>query len=254
MITGSKVLSTRARLLELIENCPAGSLVPPERDLAAQLGVARMTVRRAMDEFVAAGVVKREQGRGTFVLRPKLANQMAMTSFTDGMRQRGLTPGSDVIEFRRLRAPALQARALRIPVGEPVFRFTRLRSADGQPIGLEKSWVAASNVPGLDRSDLGGSWYELLGDRYGIQVVTGTSIVEIGYAGDREAGLLGCDPGAALLRIETTTYGANGRIVDFGIDVFRGDRYSLVTYRMPTIESRSGIDRQRSLGTALSTA
>lgn len=250
----AKVSSIRSRLAELIERYEIGSTIPPERELAAQLGVARMTVRRAMDDLAAAGLVKREQGRGTFVMRPKVAKQMAMTSFTDGMRERGLTPGSDVIDFRRLYATAVQARALRIPAGEPVFRFTRLRSADGEPVGLEKTWVAASNVPGLERADLRGSWYELLAERYGIQVMTGTSIVEVGYAAEREAKLLNCETGAALLRIETTSYGANGRIVDFGTDLFRGDRYSLVTYRMPNGSFHSPPDRLRSLGATSHTA
>jgi len=235
----SKVSSTRRRLLRLVESREIGSLLPPERELALELNVARMTLRRAMDDLVTAGLVKREQGRGTFVMRPKVAQQMAMTSFTDGMRERGVTPGSDVISFRRLRATAVQARALRIPTGEPVFRFTRLRSADGEPVGLETTWVAAARVPGLERSDLRGSWYELLDERYDVQVLTGTSIVEIGYASERDARLLDCEPETALLRVETTSYAANGRIVDFGIDLFRGDRYSLVTQRMPSIGVRA---------------
>jgi DNA-binding GntR family transcriptional regulator len=246
----NKVAETRNRLLALVESCEIGSMLPPERDLATELGVARMTVRRAMDDLVTAGLVKREQGRGTFVMRPKVAKQMAMTSFSDGMRERGLTPGSDVTGFRRLRATAVQARALRIPAGEAVYRFTRLRSADGEPVGLETTWVAAAHVPGLERSDLHGSWYELLDERYGIQVLTGTSIVEIGYAAERDARLLGCEVGAALLRIETTSYGPNGRIVDFGIDLFRGDRYSLVTYRMPNLGFRGAPDRQHVISAA----
>ena len=209
---------------------------------------------RTLDDLVTAGLVKREQGRGTFVMRPKVAKQMAMTSFTDGMRERGLTPGSDVTGFRRLRATAVQARALRIPTGEAVFRFTRLRSADGEPVGLETTWVAAEHVPGLERADLRGSWYELLDERYDIQVLTGTSIVEIGYAAERDAQLLGCEVGAALLRIETTSYAANGRIVDFGIDLFRGDRYSLVTYRMPNLGFRGASDRQRVMSAAPTSA
>lgn len=248
--SSDKVSSTRSRLLRLVESSEIGSMLPPERELAAELNVARMTVRRAMDDLVTAGLVKREQGRGTFVIRPKVAKQMAMTSFTDGMRERGLTPGSDVLSFRRIRATAVQARALRIPAGEAVFRFTRLRSADGEPVGLETTWVAASQVPGLERADLRGSWYELLDERYDVQVQTGTSIVEVGYASERDARLLACEPGAALLRIETTSYGANGRIVDFGVDLFRGDRYSLVTYRMPHYGLRSATDRHRTLRTA----
>ncbi len=249
-----KVSGIRTRLAQLVDSCEIGSMLPPERELAAELNVARMTLRRAMDDLVTAGLIKRVQGRGTFVMRPKIAKQMAMASFTDGMRERGLTPGSDVIGFRRLRATAVQARALRIPTGEPVFRFIRLRSADGDPVGLETTWVAAALVPDLERADLRGSWHELLNERYDIQVQTGTSIVEVGYADDRDARLLACEPGAALMRIETTSYGANGRVIDFGIDLFRGDRYSLVTYRMPQMSFRAVPERSRMLTAAPSTA
>ena len=241
----SKVAATRARLLQLIEGYGDGTALPSERELARDWNVARMTLRRATDELVAAGLVAREHGRGTFVLRPKLAQQMAMTSFSDGMRARGIRPSSEVLDFRRLRGGGFQARVLRIPTGDPVVRFTRLRLGDGEPVGLERTWVAANLVPGLQSVDLAGSWYQLLADRYDVKIITGTSVIDVAYASERDARLLSCEPGAGLLRIETTSYGPTGLVVDFGVDLFRGDRYSLVTERLPGQAVRALTRRQR---------
>src|SRR5689334_5685108 len=99
----NKVSAIRARLLQLIEDTEAGAALPSERELAREWDVARMTLRRATDELVVAGLVVREQGRGTFVARQKMARPMAMQSFSDGIRDRGLRPSSRVVEFRRLR-------------------------------------------------------------------------------------------------------------------------------------------------------
>jgi GntR family transcriptional regulator len=228
----NKVSAVRARLLRLIEDTEIGTALPSERELAREWDVARMTLRRATDELVVAGLVVREQGRGTFVARQKMAQPMAMQSFSDGIRERGLRPSSRVVEFRRLCRGGVRSRVLRIPANDPIVRFTRLRLAEGEPICLETTWIGASRVPGLQQSDLTESWYELLAERYETHILTGTSVIEVALASEREAQLLDCDPGAALLRIETTSYGKAGRVVDFGVDLFRADRYSLMTERL----------------------
>jgi GntR family transcriptional regulator len=228
----NKVSAVRARLLELIEDTEVGTALPSERELAREWDVARMTLRRATDELVVAGLVVREQGRGTFVARQKLAHPMAMQSFSDGIRERGLRPSSRVVEFRRLRRGGARSRVLRIPANDPIVRFTRLRLAEGEPICLETTWIGAGRVPGLQQDDLTESWYELLAERYETHILTGTSVIAVALASEREAQLLECEPGAALLRIETTSYGKAGRVVDFGVDLFRADRYSLMTERL----------------------
>jgi GntR family transcriptional regulator len=242
----SKVAATRAQLMRLIERLDAGAALPAERDLAARWGVARMTLRRATDELVLVGLVIREHGRGTFVVHAKkMPQQMAMTSFSDAMRERGVVPGSRVLDFRALRVAGYHSRSLRIPAADPIVRFTRLRLADDEPIGLETTWVAADQVPGLSASDLTGSWYKLLAERYDAHIMTGTSVIDIAYASEREAAQLGCPVAAALFRIQTTSYGPTGHVVDFGIDLFRGDRYSLMTERMPGSAIRAYRRRSR---------
>jgi GntR family transcriptional regulator len=226
-MNGNKVDSVREQLVRLVAAAAEGDRLPPERELCAEWGVARMTLRRALDELVADGRIVRRQGRGTFVARPRMARQLSINSFTEEMRQQGRVPSSRVLDFRRIRAGARQARQLRLPVGDPIVRFTRVRLADGEPIGLETTCVPAALVPGLAEADLDNSWYELLAAKYSAPILHGSSLIEPVVLTQREAKLLGTIPGRPAFRIETTTFGVSGGVIDFEVDVYRGDRYSL---------------------------
>ena len=230
---GGKVSAVRAQILALVQSANEGDRVPPERELSAAWGVARMTLRRALDELVGEGHIVRQQGRGTFVARPRMARHLSMNSFTDEMRKQGRVSTSRVLDFRRTRAGVRQARQLRLPVGDPIVRFTRLRLADGEAIGLETTCVAAELVPGLQEADLEGSWYELLTVKYSIRIPRGTSAIEPAVLTEREARLLETTAGRPAFRIETTTYGDPCRVVAYEVDVYRGDRYRLTADLRP---------------------
>jgi GntR family transcriptional regulator len=230
---GGKVAAVRAQILTLVSESAEGDRLPAERELAVEWRVARMTLRRALDELVTEGLIVRQQGRGTFVARPRMARHLAMNSFTEEMGKLGRVPSSRILEFKRIRAGVRQAKQLRLPVGDPIVRFTRLRLADGEPIGVEMTCVAAELVPGLQESDLYGSWYALLVDKYSVGIAKGTSMIEPALLSEREAGLLRTAPGKPAFRIETSTYGATGRVIDFEVDVYRGDRYRLTADLRP---------------------
>lgn len=223
----------QARLLGLVRSIAEGEALPAERQLAAEFGVARMTLRRAVDHLVADGLLVREQGRGTFVTRPRLARQLAMTSFTEEMRNRGLLPSSEVLDLRRMRASEAQANRLRIPANDPIFRFRRVRLADGEPIGFETMFTPADLVHDLSASDLAGSWYELLENRYRLRIARGTSVIEPVLLTAREASLLRTTVRRPAFRIETSSYLENGRVIEQGTSLFRGDRYRLAVELKP---------------------
>jgi GntR family transcriptional regulator len=229
----SKLRAVRAQILALVSAGAEGDRLPPERELAVVCGVSRMTLRRALDELAAEGRIVRRQGRGTFVARPRMVRQLSMKSFTEEMRQLGRTPSSRVLDFRRLRANGLQARQLRLPAGDPIVRFTRLRLADGEPIGVETTCVAADLVPGLKEPDLDGSWYELLARRYSVHILRGQSMIEPAVLSDREGRTLETAVGSPAFRIQTSTFAATGRVIDFQVDIYRGDRYSLTADLRP---------------------
>ena len=90
----TKQAATRDLVLDLIEQLAVGEAIPSERQLSADFGVSRLTVRAALDDLVREGYLVRRQGSGTFVSEPKIAQELTMTSFTDDMRSRGLSPAS----------------------------------------------------------------------------------------------------------------------------------------------------------------
>src|SRR5207237_9787694 len=113
-----------------IQGAQPGSPAPSERELVQHFGVARMTVRQALDALVAEGLLERVPGRGTFVARARLDVQVRLSSYTEEMVRRGLKPSSRTLLARMESAGPGVARALALAGGEPVVHWQRLRLAD----------------------------------------------------------------------------------------------------------------------------
>jgi GntR family transcriptional regulator len=212
---------------ELIAGSRPGDRLSSERDLAARWGVARMTVRHAMDTLVAEGLAERRHGSGTYVAPQPVVRFLGLTSFTQDMRERGLVPGSRLLSFTAAAAdPGLAAR-LQVPAGERVLAFTRLRTGSGEPMAVETVWIAASLVPGLSPADLDGSLYELLARRH--RIVTGAAQITIEPVLPDAAtrALLTIADDQACLRLRMVDADTRGRVVMAADCVYRGDRYQL---------------------------
>ncbi len=226
----TKQRETRDSVLELIEPLDVGASIPSERQLSVDLGVSRLTVRAALDELVREGYLVRRRGSGTFVAEPKVAKGMDASSFTDDMRARGLTPASRTIELRVIPAGARLGRMLHVSPSEPIVQAKRLRLADGEPMAIELLHVRASLVPGLTAADLEeNSFYELLLDRYGIQIAGGTQTVEPTVTNDEESAALGVPLHSPALLFERITHEGTGDVIEFTNSTYRGDRYRLET-------------------------
>jgi GntR family transcriptional regulator len=226
----TKQRETRERVLELIEPLSVGDAIPSERQLGLDLSVSRLTVRAALDELVREGYLVRRRGAGTFVAEPKVAKGMDVTSFSDDMRARGLTPGSRTLDMREIPAGARLGRILHVSPSELVLAVKRLRLADGEPMAIELLHTRASLVPGLTSSELEvGSFYDLLSDRYGISIVGGTQTVEPTVTNEEESNALGVPLHSPALLFERVTRSTEGDVVEFTSSTYRGDRYRLVT-------------------------
>ena len=226
----TKQSQTRDLVLDLIEDLDVGAAIPSERQLSADLGVSRLTLRAALDDLAREGYVVRRRGSGTFVGEPKIAQELTMTSFTDDMRRRGMRPSSRTLEVRVLPAGARLGRLLHLSPSEPVFVASRLRLADGESMAIETVHVREKSVSGLTAGDLEEtSFYELLQDRYGIVVVGGTQTIEPTVTDEEESAALGVPLHSPAFRFERVTHSESGEIVEFVESIYRGDRYRLVT-------------------------
>src|SRR6185437_3174770 len=150
----TKQRETRDRVLELIEGLGVGASIPSERQLSAELGVSRLTLRAALDELSREGYIVRKRGSGTFVSEPKIAQELTMTSFTEDMRRRGMVPGSRTLELRTTSAGPWLGRIMHLSPAEPIVVVNRLRLADDETMAIETLHVRASLVPGLSADDL----------------------------------------------------------------------------------------------------
>jgi GntR family transcriptional regulator len=226
----TKQRETRESVLELIEALQVGAAIPSERQLGTDLGVSRLTVRAALDELVREGYLVRRRGAGTFVAEPKVAKGMDVSSFSEDMRARGLTPASRTLDLSVEPAGARMGRLLHVSPSEPVVSVKRLRLADGEPMAIELLHTRASLVPGLTAADLEQhSFYDLLGDRYGISIVGGTQTVEPTVTNEEESATLGVPLHSPALLFERVTRATSGDVVEFTSSTYRGDRYRLVT-------------------------
>jgi GntR family transcriptional regulator len=225
----------RARLVELIASMSPGEPLPAERDLARELGVARMTLRRAVDGLVADAVLVRRQGAGTFVAPAKAAHRLSANSFSADMRARGLRPGSRTLSASRAPAGVMLAALLEVPPGSPVLHVRRLRLADDEPMAVEDLHVPADLVPGLTGEALEGrSYYELLADRYGHRIASGTQTAEAALTSAEDAAVLGVEPGAPAFCFERTCRVEDGRVAEFVRSIYRGDRYRIMVDIYPS--------------------
>jgi GntR family transcriptional regulator len=226
----SKQRETRERVLELIDELGVGDAIPSERQLGIDLGVSRLTVRAALDELVREGYLVRRRGAGTFVAEPKVAKGIDITSFSDDMRARGLTPGSRTLELRTIPAGARLGRILHVSPSEPIVSVKRLRLADGDPMAIELLHVRSSLVPGLTAGDLEvHSFYDLLSTRWDVSIVGGTQTVEPTVTNEEESAALGVPLHSPALLFERVTRSTLGDVVEYTSSTYRGDRYRLVT-------------------------
>ncbi|WP_125612153.1 GntR family transcriptional regulator [Specibacter cremeus] len=204
-----------------------GAQLPSERDLSERFGVARMTIRHAIDSLVEEGVLDRVVGLGTYVSKPKFDLQVRLTSYSEEMQRRGMTPAAQVLSFEQIPATARLARELKLDEGQAVIRFRRLLLADEEPMSVDENFIPAWRVPGI--LDLGPptSLYNLLSEKYGLVIEWGEDTIEANAATPSIARLLKIDMGAPVLRLERRAYVAREVAVDYSVSFYRADRYKL---------------------------
>ena len=209
------------------ESLLPGDKLPKEKDFAAELGVSRMTLRQALASLEARGVVKRIPGRrgGTFITEPKIdVDITGLAGFTEQLRRGHRRAGARVVSAAVVTAARPVAHALEISSDAEVYEIVRVRSANREPLALERSYLPAALLPGLLEHGLTGSLYALLGREYDLAPSSATEVLAPKVADDSEARLLKVDAGSALLLIERTASSAAGLPIEYARDLFRPDR------------------------------
>ncbi len=209
-----------------------GDLIPSERELGEQYGISRMTARQAITELVNEGHLYREQGKGTFVSRHKITQQlMRLTGFTEDISARGQKPGTKVIVASMRPADEIVAERLRIKQGQLIFYLQRLRMADGEPLAIENSHISFMGCERLLEEDLEhNSLYRLLETGYGLPLVEAEQELEAGLISEQEAPLLNVPIGSPALFTRRTTYTERNQPCEYARSVYCGRKYTFYTH------------------------
>jgi GntR family transcriptional regulator len=212
-----------------------GGLIPSDRALAEHLGVARQTVRTEVAHLVADGVLVNRPARGTFVAALPPRPQVVGRSFSHDMRARGREPGARVLQRDVLPATDRLGELLEVPVGTSVLRLVRLRTADGAPMGIERSLVSLERFPGLEQIDFAqASLYDTLRDGWGMRTRSVSATARAVSPDADEARHLQIPRTQACMSIRSVQRDGDGGVIEAARSIYRGDRYDLdASYTLP---------------------
>ncbi len=204
-------------------------LLPGERELCALFKVSRTTLRRAITELVAEGVLYHRHGAGTFIRRrlPRVDQPLSrLTGFTEDMRQRGFVASSRELERGVFLPTPEEAMMLGVSPGESIFRLSRLRLASDVPMAIEHAVVPLRFIP--EPENIGSSLYDAL-EQHNFRPVRALQRLRATLLGESDAALLGVEPKSAALYIQRIAYVAEGRCVEFTRSYYRSDTYDFVS-------------------------
>lgn len=192
-----------------------GDQIEGELQLMEEFGVSRGTVVKALETLEIRGLVRREQGRGTFVQgRAALHTSTTLASFSLHVRQDGAEPGGRVVEWRQLPPDTDDQLHSRFSGAPEVVEFIRVRTIDAVPVGVHRvvtSLDIATRIGLIEALDGGAEWsFYSLAEQAGIHVAGGEERYSAGLATKQEAEWLQVDRPAALLVVERHTVDLNG--------------------------------------------
>jgi len=203
----------------------ADEALPPERDLAEEFGVSRITVRKALDALVGEGLLIRRQGAGTFVAARVEKSFSKLSSFSEDMISRGRRPERVWLSRSSGTVTPDESLTLGLSPGSTVYRFSRIRYADGSPMALEYSAIPGFCLP--SENEVGDSLYEAL-DAHGARPVRALQRLRAVLFTAERARLLGVPDGSPGLFIERRGFLRDGRPVELTQSYYRGDAYDFV--------------------------
>ncbi|MRS03873.1 GntR family transcriptional regulator, partial [bacterium] len=205
---------------------PPETKIQSERDFSDDLGVSRMTVRKALTELVNEGLLERRHGSGTYVAKPKVTYEsQELVDYIKTMQVRNIAATSQLLEFDEIIASRRLAETLQIEIGDPIFRIGLLRFANRIPIILERIFFPCESFPDLQEWDLEKSSYiDLLTDVYKKKLGSFSQTVEAVSATDEIARQLRVDEGFPILMLVKIIHSEDdGKPIVMAHDYLRSD-------------------------------
>ncbi|MGM0830536.1 MAG: GntR family transcriptional regulator [Bacillota bacterium] len=216
----------------LLEKIEKGELaeqeqLPSERELCETYKVSRTTVRQTMQELEKGGYIYKVHGKGSFV-SPKTYKQSLVEfySFTEEMKKIGKQPSTQVVSFEKVPCDSTISKSMKLPVEEEVFKITRLRLADEEPMIYETSYVPVGRFTNLTKEQLEYTpMYEIFRSQYDVTITRALESFNAVSAEKQAAGMLTIEENSPCLRLERITY-EDQDVIEYTISIARGDKFT----------------------------
>ncbi len=224
-----------------------------ERQVSERYGISRTTVNKALSNLVVDGLLEFRKGIGTFVQRRKLnVDLKRLVSFTAKATAAGFVPSTVVRSFRKTRVrdlellpPAAVIALLDVDEGTALYETERVRSVDDRVVIYERRALLADRCPGLIASDVAGSLYTVLSERFAIKIDGVAQRIRARNIETDAAEILGCEPETAVLELTGVGHADGGKPLWYEQTYYHGDAYEFVNQVRAT-----GDDSQSSLESA----
>ena len=210
---------------------PPGSQLPNEDELIERYGVSRTTIRQTIQNLVRRGLVEIRRGKGTFVLQPKIVQELTeLSGFVEDMESLGRKASARLLDNEIVSASESVARQLAITPGTPVVRIQRVRLADGVPVSFDETYLPLEIGERIIENDLETEpIFSLLEQKYDTPLVEAEYRLEAISADATVTGALGIGEGSPIFLIERTSYTTEHTPVDYEKLYYRGDKIRFVT-------------------------
>jgi len=220
----------------------AGELIPGEKDLCREFGVSRITAKRALNELADAGLVVRERGKGTRVVKrpPPPAVTASIEGWLENISLMGIGTEARVLEFGYVPASEDIAHALEVGAGIDVQRAVRVRILDGKPMSYLVTYVPSQIGRQYDRDDLNKRPLLHLLERAGVDVASARQTISATVADAQVASALSIHAGAPLIEVRRVVRDAADRPVEYIRVLYRPDLYR-IEMSMRRIREKEGM-------------
>jgi GntR family transcriptional regulator len=220
-------MEIRAELDELLNEFYAGQKIPSERVLSERFGVARMTLRHAIETYILEGKLERRPGSGTYISNQCYSLSARCRSFSSEMKSRGLEPGNRLLVAKIISADKVNSSKLRIPLNSKILKFSRLRFGNDIPMAYQTTSIPVSYIGIIENAELEGSLEDLLQNRFGITIVTSQTEISGDFADQKIAKLLEIGTTTPCLVKETIDMDQRSRSIMWNRTWYNAERFKI---------------------------
>ena len=220
-------MEIHAELDELLNEFYAGQKIPSERVLSERFGVARMTLRHAIETYILEGKLERRPGSGTYISNQCYSLSARCRSFSSEMKSRGLEPGNKLLTAKIISADKVNSSKLRIPLNSKILKFSRLRFGNDIPMAYQTTSIPVSYIGIIEDPELEGSLEDLLQNRFGITIITSQTEISGDFADQKIAKLLEIETTTPCLVKETIDMDQRSRSVMWNRTWYNAERFKI---------------------------